>query len=240
MKRVAVARTRGREIVIEHAFAVDLMPRDVGTTAADVNVGEQIAAALAARNVGRCETLVAVGRASIELRGLSIPPSPPEELPDMVRFQALRQFTGIGEDWPMDFVPLESTEADSLSVLAATISPEIVEQIRHTCRAAELTPRRLVLRPFAAASLLRRRADSAPGSCRMMVDLLADEADLTVVVDQQVALVPHGAYTSGNLRSRAPHWCPKFGGRLEPPITSFVIGGLTGSCCSVTDRNRPR
>lgn len=186
--RVAVARTRGRDLVIEHAFAVDLVPRDMGA-AAEVNVGEQIAAALAARSVGRCETLVAVGRASIELRRLSIPPSPPEELPDMVRFQALRTFTGIGDDWPLDFVPLESTEADSLSVLAATISPEIVEQIRQTCRAAELTPRRLILRPFAAASLLRRQKDTAGGACRLMVDLLAEEADLTVVVDQQVALV---------------------------------------------------
>jgi Tfp pilus assembly PilM family ATPase len=187
--RVAVARTRGREVVLEHAFAVELSPRDAGSTVADVNVGEQIAAALATRKVGRCETLAAVGRASIELRQLSIPPAPDEELPDMVRFQALRQFTGIGEDWPLDFVPLESADAGSLNVLAAAISPEIVEQIRRACQAAELAPQRLVLRPFAAASLLRRRSDVSGSACRLMVDLLAEEADLTVLVDDQVSLV---------------------------------------------------
>ena len=187
--RVAVARARGRDVVIEHAFTVDLLPRDAGQTFADVNVGEQIAAALAARNAGRCETLVAVGRASIELRRLSVPPAPPDELPDMVRFQALRQFTGIGEDWSLDFVPLDSGDPESFSVLAAAISPEMVEQIRATCRAGGLTPQRLVFRPFAAASLLRRRDGTSPQPCRLLVDLLADEADLTVVVDDQVVLV---------------------------------------------------
>jgi Tfp pilus assembly PilM family ATPase len=187
--RVAVGRTRGREVVVEHAFAVDLLPRDGAQDVADVNVGERIASALAARSIGRCDTLVAVGRTNIELRRLSIPPAPPDELPDMVRFQALRQFTGIGDDWPLDFVPLESSEPDTLNVLAAAISPEIVEQIRSTCHGAELVPRHLVLRPFAAASLLRRRRERALAPCHLMVDLLAEEADLTVLVDQQVALV---------------------------------------------------
>jgi hypothetical protein len=52
-----------------------------------------------------------------------------------------------------------------------------------------MTPRRLVLRPFAAASLLRRHDRTSLQPCRLMVDLLRDEADLTVLVGQQVALV---------------------------------------------------
>lgn len=187
--RVVVARTRGRDIVVEHAFAVELAPRDPGQTFADVSVGERIASALAARNVTRCETFVAVGRANIELRQLTLPPSPPDELPELVRFQALRQFTGIGDDWPLDFIDLEAGDPDSMSVLAATVSPEMVEQIKQTCQAGDLTPRRLVMRPFAAASLLRRHDAASEQPCRLMVDLLADEADLTVLVNQQVALV---------------------------------------------------
>jgi hypothetical protein len=42
--RVAVARTRGRDVVLEHAFAVSLVPRDPGQTFADANVGSQISA----------------------------------------------------------------------------------------------------------------------------------------------------------------------------------------------------
>jgi Tfp pilus assembly PilM family ATPase len=187
--RVAVGRTRGEGLAVEHAFAVDLGPRDPGQTFADVNVGQKVASALAARNVGRAETLVAVGRASIELRQLTLPPSPLEELPDLVRFQALREFTTIGEDWPLDFVHLDTSEDHTLNVLAAAISPDMVGQIQETCRAAELLPKRLVLRPFAAASLLRRRDGSSSQPCRLMVDLLADEADLTILVDGAVVLM---------------------------------------------------
>jgi Tfp pilus assembly PilM family ATPase/Tfp pilus assembly protein PilN len=181
------------DAVIEHAFAVELAPRDPGQTFADVNVGARIAAALAARRIGKCETLVAVGRSSIELRRLSLPPAPPEDLPDMVRFQAMRDFTGVGEDWPLDYVPLDAAPADSteasgsIGVLAAVIAPKLVEQIRETCEAAGLTPERLVLRPFAAASLLRRARPS--GECRLLVDLLGDEADLTVVIGGNVVFV---------------------------------------------------
>src|SRR5688500_17758540 len=104
--RLAIGRTRGKELTIEHALAVLLGAREDGT--ADSSIGSQIANELRRRGVGRVETLVAVGRANIELKQLSLPPAPEEELPELVRFQALRQFTTIGEDWPLDFVRLNT------------------------------------------------------------------------------------------------------------------------------------
>ena len=48
--RVAVARTQGGSVVVEHAFAVDLGPRDPGQTFSDESVGSKVAqASLAAR-----------------------------------------------------------------------------------------------------------------------------------------------------------------------------------------------
>ena len=187
--RVAVARTRGFAAVVEHAFAIDLGERDATQPVSEAHIGKKVAAALAASGVSRCETLVAVGRANIELRQLTLPNSPLEELPDLVRFQALRQFTTIGEDWPLDFVHVDTGEVENFGVLAATIAPEMVAQIEATCRAADLTPKRLVLRPFSAASLLRRRHRNASQPIRLMVDLLVEEADLTVLVDEYVVMV---------------------------------------------------
>jgi Tfp pilus assembly PilM family ATPase len=187
--RVAVARKRGGDVVVDHAFCVALSPRDPGQTVAEVNVGERIAAALAARQIGRVETLVSVGRASIELRLLTLPPADDDELPDMVRFQAMRQFSTLGDDWPVDYVPVGSTTDGGHSVLAAAISPKLVAQIQRTCHAADLTPKRLVLRPFAAASLLCRRRERAATRVRLMVDLLTDEADLTVLIDRSVVFM---------------------------------------------------
>ena len=177
--RVVLARRRGKQAVIERAVAIDLT--------SPPPLAAKLAELVKEAGFGRAEALVAVGRSNIELRLLSVPPVPPEELPDLVRFQALKQFASVGDNWPIDFVPLTSAAEGPLSVLAAAIAPDVVEQVRGTCREANVTPQRLVLRPFAAASLWQQHRDSA--GCVLMVDLLAEDGDLTVLVDGQVAFI---------------------------------------------------
>lgn len=181
--RVVVARVRTGELALEHAFVVPLQDRE-GAAVPEADVSATIGKALAERGLSRSEALVAVGRASIELRFLTTPPAPEDELPELVRFQALRQFTTLGDDWPLDFVPLSPNADGGSNVLAAAIAPELVVQIRQTCTAANVTVSRLVLRPFSAASLLK--SQHGDGKCRMIVDLLRDEADLTVLIGPQV------------------------------------------------------
>ncbi len=77
----------------------------------------------------------------------------------------------------------------SLNVLAAVLSPKQVEQILQVCAASELKPRCLVLRPFAAASLLNRSQVLAAGRNALIVDMLADGADLTVISQGQVVFM---------------------------------------------------
>lgn len=186
--RVSVANLRGTDMVVEDAFALPLTPSEPGETFADPDVGKMVAAALAERGASCSDALVAVGRASIELRLLTLPPAPPEEVADMVRFQAMQTFSAIGEDWPLDYVELETTE-EAHKVLAASISPKLVSQINATCTSGHLVPRRLVLRPFAAASLLNRTQPTLDGRATLMVDVLADEADLTVMEDRKVVFM---------------------------------------------------
>ena len=102
----------------------------------------------------------------------------------------MRQFAAIGEEWPLDFtaVSASGSGADTTSVLAAAVDPSLVEQIQSTLAPSQLTPERIILRPFAAASLLRRRA-AADKECRLIVDFLADEADLTVLSRGEVAFM---------------------------------------------------
>jgi Tfp pilus assembly PilM family ATPase len=186
--RVAIAQPRGQDITLEDAFTIDLTPPGSEQLSAQA-IGEKISSALAARNAGRGEVLVAVGRATIELQQMTLPPAPPEELPELVRFQALRQFTTISPEWPLDFVPLQATDDGNPKVLAAAISPELVQQIRTTCQAGDLSAKRLILRPFAAASLLGRRDRATHQPPLLMVDILTDEADLTVLEDEQLVLM---------------------------------------------------
>ncbi len=181
--RVVIGRKRASGVAVDQAFAVPLPQRDEGA-ASEPDVGSILAKALAEHGVARTEAMVAVGRASIELRFLSTPPVPDEELPAVVRFQAVRQFTTLGEDWPLDFVPLAPNADGGMNVLAAAISPELLAQIRKDCSTAGITLSRLVLRPFAAASLLKQQFQD--GKCRMIVDILRDDADLTVLIGSQV------------------------------------------------------
>jgi Tfp pilus assembly PilM family ATPase len=186
--RVAVATPRGGGAVIEDAFVIPLPPQTAGADV-DVSIGEVIAAALAEKRVGRVVALAAVGRAGIELKELSLPPAPDDELPDLVRFQALREFHSLGEDWPLDFIPLATPPAAPRKVLAAAVSPQLIEQIRQACLQAKITPEHLVLRPCAAASLLTRARWEAVARVKLLVDLLAEEADLTVLVDNEVVFM---------------------------------------------------
>ena len=187
--RVAVAASRAGRVAFEHAFTVDLRPGQSDAEAPEVDAGERIAAALAARRITRVGALVAVGRSDVELRRLSLPPAPDDELPELVGFQAMREFNVLGDDWPLDFLSIDEDPQQPRNVLAAAINPELVEKIRGTCQAAGVKPSRLVLRPCAAASLVCRQQPPKPGQVRLLVDLLADEADLTVMVAENVVFL---------------------------------------------------
>ena len=182
--RVAVARTAGREVEVDDAFAVDL---GEGAEAAEAEAVQRLAAAVQERGLGRGEVLVAVPRGKVELRLLQTPAASDEELPDLVRFQALRQFAGMDNDWPLDFLRLASPDETQARVLAAAAAPKLIEEVQAICQAAVGPPKRLVLRPCASASLLHRRA--ADERCRLLVELSADEVDLTVLVGGQAVLL---------------------------------------------------
>jgi len=185
--RLVVANGKRDDFVLEQAFEVSLHPERPNQTPADI--GNKLSAALSARGLsGRMECLVALGRSNMELRNLTLPPMPAEELPDAVRFQALREFNSLDDDWPLDYLPVSGGDTESRNVLAAAISPETVQQVSATAQAAGIKPQRLILRACGAASLLRR---TRPGTerVRMLVDLLPDEADLTVLVGDHVVFL---------------------------------------------------
>ena len=182
--RLAVATAGRGSARVEELFAVPLVAADGETELSDAEVAQRIAAAVRQRKLTNAETLVAVARASIELKPLSLPPAPDDEVPELARFQAMREFNTLGDDWPLDFIPLSGNATEPRTVLAAAIAPQAVKEILATCAPAELNVKHVVLRPCAAASLLRRRAGE--GRIRLLVDVLGDEADLTVLVGDTV------------------------------------------------------
>jgi hypothetical protein len=87
--------------------------------------------------------------------------------------------------------------------LAAAISQELLGEIRSTCEQAGLELKHLVLRPCAAAALLKRHQPAA-GQVRMFVDLLGEEVDLTVL-DQDTPLLMRTTRLPGD--ASQPEYC---------------------------------
>ena len=94
--RVALGRQKGKAVVIDEAFGIPFIEKEEAIKPAEI--GKLLGKELQARGVTKGEALVAVGRANLELRFLTAPPAPADELPDLVRFQAMRQFTTLGDD----------------------------------------------------------------------------------------------------------------------------------------------
>jgi Tfp pilus assembly PilM family ATPase len=180
--RVMVASGRGRQIVIEQAFSIPC-ETDPSATAAAEQIGRKIAAELDARSLGRAEVIVAVGRNSIELRQLQLPPAPDQDLPEMVRFQATREFNELDDKWLLDFIPIDGSADSPRTVLATAIAPAVMAQIEAVCQHAGLKMRRLLLRPCEAALLLAEEKSIPRGQSALLVNSLGVEADLTAVID---------------------------------------------------------
>ncbi len=195
--RVMVASGRGRQVVIEQAFSFALH-LDAPAVGLAEQIGRRIAGELDARGLGRPDGVVAVGRSSIELRQLQLPPAVEDDLPDLVRFQAMREFNEFDDRWQLDYLPIEGSAETPRTLLATAIGPAAFEQCKAVCDHAGLKMRRMLLRPCEAALLLKGERASPRGRLALLVNLLVTEAELTAVVDGTVVFL-HTARIGGDV-----------------------------------------
>lgn len=187
------------------AWAVSLTTADPDGLNAK-QIGSRLAAAMSGQLSGKTTTLVGTGRDQVQMKLLSLPPAPTEDLPDMVRFQAEREFTALGSDAALDFIPLSGNAETPHQVLAVAISAAGMAEARDLCQALGLEPDRIAMRACGAGTLAQRVGVVGPQQLVLVVNPLTDEADLTVQADEQVYLmrtvrVPDA--TQGEARQRA-------------------------------------
>ncbi len=186
--RYVLASLSGERLKVHAAAAVPLVDVVEGGHAPHPDVGNSLRAALSDQKVGRVTTLVGVDRSSVELLQFSLPPAQDSELPEMVANQAMRESPQVTEESILDFVPLDEVPSAPRNVLAFALLPSRLAQIHETCAVAGFKPSRLLFRPLAAASLLAR-VTAPPEQVAMVVNRLADEVDLTLLVEGRPALL---------------------------------------------------
>ena len=146
--RVVVAKTTGSSFQVQSAFEVEMS----SSFESDAEqFGKDLTESLG-NKVGRCDALVSFGRGMSELRVINVPIVPDNELPDIVRFQAMRQFANCTEDAPVDFLKL-SEGTDEKKVLAATIPSDILANLKNGCSAAGLQLKGVKLRSTCSTAL---------------------------------------------------------------------------------------
>jgi hypothetical protein len=189
------------------AWTASLSSAD-GTVLGAREIGTRLAAAIGGAASGNVTTLVGVGREQVQMVLLSLPPAPPEELPELVRFQSERSFTSLGDDAALDYIPLFGDATTPHQVLAAALAGAGLVEVRDLGQAIGVEPDRITLRATAAAAFVARRLGAESSDVSLVVNRLLDEADLTVLVGDQVVLVrtvrlPDATETAGRARALA-------------------------------------
>ncbi|MDM4018355.1 type IV pilus biogenesis protein PilM [Roseiconus lacunae] len=176
--RLVVANVNGNRVAVTD---IQLIPINEGESAS-----EKLRRYVNDAGLQKTETLVAIGRGKAELRELQLPAVPDEELPDMVRFQAIRSFASASDRAIVDFLVTERS-SEGITLIAAAVPPSELDRERELCSTSDLPLERVALRPLAAASLYLGQQKSAPVT--VMIDLLANDAEIVVAREGKVIFV---------------------------------------------------
>lgn len=245
--RMIVGRPQGDDIAVEQVLTVPLALDGQGTNFEGLE--DELRRALSLVKASKSQALTAIGRSLIELRTMQLPPAPDDELPDMVRFQAMREFSTLTADSPLDFVPLGEAAQQPGEVMAAAIPPGLSQHVEAAITSSGHEPARSVMRPCAAASLAMRRHPELATGITMIIAQQADSVELSVAITGKVVFTRsfklpanwHPGETGepllGEVRRTIAAAQNQVGGRKIERIVMFgTEREHAGLCARVTDR----
>ena len=196
--QVVVVERRPTGTSIHHAGQFQL--ENEVSTYAPAELAEKIHEELGHLKLGKAKLAVLVGGDDVQYRILDLPPAPKEDLPDMVRFQSVREFAAADEDSPLDYVPLQGSETIPHQVLAARLRATAGEQARElseelACELAHLVPRGVAL-AFACRRLMPELASGK----HLIAAPVGNQLEMVLLRDGEVVLLRR-ARVSGEMAS---------------------------------------
>ncbi|MDR1925343.1 MAG: hypothetical protein LBQ66_13315 [Planctomycetaceae bacterium] len=114
--RLLVSRVQSGSVIFEHADQFTFQHDDKGKSAK-----EQLAEFLRKYRYGKLDTIVLLNRSEVEVRPMVFPPVPIDELSDLVRFQAVKEFNAYDQNSPLDYFVTNKFENISRSALFPTV-----------------------------------------------------------------------------------------------------------------------
>ncbi|QDV22979.1 type IV pilus biogenesis protein PilM [Aureliella helgolandensis] len=136
------------------------------------------------------EAIVIASREIVELRTVTVPRVEASELPDIIRFQAQRQLSNMGDSWALDYILLpDEPGQEMLTVLAGVISPAHLAELDSVCTSAGLSLENVALRPIETARFALTSAGLPSSGRAMVVSVSETTADFMIVRDGRVVQV---------------------------------------------------
>lgn len=164
-------------VQVDFLRAVPLSP-DAGSP--EAAVAEALGKLTAEGAIGKGDLLLTANRSSVELRSLQLPPADANELPDMVRFAAQSRFAQLGDQWPLDYLPLPSEGSTDQLVLAAAMQGPALTRLEKIASTSNLPLKQVRLRPLASQALAELARGDLAGSSSLLIQRTGEELDLIV------------------------------------------------------------
>lgn len=138
--------------------------------------------------IPRAKLLLGLNRASVDMMTFTLPKSKPEELPDLVKNQALRDSPGFSETSPIDFISGPASDSDNIRAIAATITRAQLKKYRAIGQAVGMRAKRVEFRPLGLAELYLR-SNPVVDQPVLLVQCTTSEVDMVVVEETNIVLV---------------------------------------------------
>ena len=196
--RIAVGTKGLTGVSLEHVVCCPLLLDENEELISSPKTLDAIQSLLKKVGVKSGDAIVCVGRGSIELRALTLPTVDRNELPDMVRFAAQRHFANVGDNWPIDYVTMPSSQENMTECLAASMNPVLIDRVHKVLETCGLTLTQLVLRPMASATMAVVKQPQLASSVVLLVDLFRDEADMAVTENGHVVFMRNVRFSTSS------------------------------------------
>ena len=143
--------------------------------------------------LGKHDTVVVLGRDDVEVRSMIFPPVPNDEIPEMAKFQASKEFSEFDHSASLDFVLFDGVRKDKKHILAASLTKSKREMVEDVISGAGLDLQRIVLGPCEAAkrfaTITVQQKTGGAGKTTLLVEMGELSATLVLLYRGQPAFV---------------------------------------------------
>ncbi|MCR9294536.1 MAG: hypothetical protein NXI32_17600 [bacterium] len=150
---------------------------------------QAMAKGVAELGLGKGEVTVIAPRSFVEMRTLRIPRIEPDELPDVIRFQAQRQLANMGDSWTLDYILLPDEGQEMLTALVGAVAPNKLADMETACQACNLELTHVAVRPLEVARQALLSSGQPTGGGSLIICKSGDAVDFVLTKDGHVILV---------------------------------------------------